>query len=97
MDYEFWNDIHSRGGIPAVKSALEEVAERGTPEDVDAAMELAYQVIADDTARIQARADQAEARLRMLTEEAREVGRQVDLHTAAEGAAAEPPARAERE
>lgn len=80
MDYEFWNEIHARGGIPAVKSALGELAERGSPEDVDAAMDLACQVIADDTARIQARADQAEARLQMLTDEAREVERQVDRH-----------------
>lgn len=87
MDYEFWNDIHTRGGIPAVKSALEELAERGSPEDVDAAMDLACQVIADDTARLQARADQAEARLRMLTNEAREVERQVDAHAAAEESA----------
>lgn len=97
MDYEFWNDIHHRGGIPAVKSALEELAERGSAEDVDAAMELACQVIADDTARLQARADQAEARLRMLTDEAREVGRQVDAHAEAENSAAGPQAPAERE
>ncbi|MFG2653328.1 hypothetical protein [Streptomyces sp. NPDC048436] len=105
MDYEFWNDIHHRGGIPAVKSALEELAERGSPEDVDAAMDLACQVIADDTARIQARADQAEARLRMLSDEAREVGRQVDAHAAAAvdqhaaaaESSAEPTAGAERE
>ncbi|MGW5861530.1 hypothetical protein ACWFRJ_05060 [Streptomyces sp. NPDC055239] len=96
MDYEFWNDIHHRGGIPAVKSALEELAERGSAEDVEAAMDLACQVIADDTARLQARADQAEARLRMLTDEAREVGRQVDAHAGTEESAA-PPARAERE
>lgn len=96
MDYEFWNDIHTRGGIPAVKGALEELAERGSAEDVDAAMELACQVIADDTSRLQARADQAEARLRMLTDEAREVERQVDAHAAAE-ASAEPSGRAERD
>ena len=96
MDYEFWNDIHHRGGIPAVKSALEELAERGSPEDVNAAMDLACQVIADDTARLQARADQAEARLRTLTDEAREVGRQVDAHAAGEGSA-EPQARTEGE
>ncbi|MEU5952348.1 hypothetical protein [Streptomyces sp. NPDC047525] len=96
MDYEFWNDIHHRGGIPAVKSALEELAERGSAEDVDAAMDLACRVIADDTARLQARADQAEARLRMLTDEAREVGRQVDAHAEAEGSAA-PQERAERD
>ncbi|MEV8313657.1 hypothetical protein AB0Q95_05740 [Streptomyces sp. NPDC059900] len=88
MDYEFWNDIHQRGGIPAVKSALEELAERSSAQDVDAAMDLACQVIADDTARLQARADQAEARLRMLTDEAREVGRQVDAHAAEESAPA---------
>ncbi|MEV0319894.1 hypothetical protein ACIBKX_17350 [Streptomyces sp. NPDC050658] len=80
MDYEFWNDIHERGGIPAVKNALAELAERGSPEDVDAAMDLACRVIADDTARIQARADRAEARLQALTDEAREVGRQVEEH-----------------
>lgn len=97
MDYEFWNDIHHRGGIPAVKSALEELAERGSAEDVDAAMDLACRVIADDTARLQARADQAEARLRMLTDEAREVGRQVDAHAEAENSAAGPQPPAERE
>ncbi|MGW6057674.1 hypothetical protein [Streptomyces sp. NPDC055189] len=90
MDYEFWNDIHRRGGISAVKSALEELSERASAEDVNAAMDLACQVIADDTARLQARADQAEARLQALTDEAREVGRQVDAHAAAEGAA-QPP------
>ncbi|WP_367038743.1 hypothetical protein [Streptomyces sp. Je 1-332] len=92
MDYEFWNDIHSRGGIPAVKNALEELAERGSPEDVDSAMDLACRVIEDDTARLQARADQAEARLRMLTDEAREVERQVDAHAEAEGVARAPEA-----
>jgi hypothetical protein len=97
MDYEFWNDIHHRGGIPAVKSALEELAGRGSAEEVDAAMDLACQVIADDTARIQTRADQAEARLRMLTDEAREVGRQVDEHAAAAEGSAGPAAGAERE
>ncbi|MGW7086920.1 hypothetical protein [Streptomyces sp. BA2] len=96
MDYEFWNDIHTRGGIPAVKNALEELAERGSPEDVDAAMDLACRVIEDDTARLQARADQAEARLRMLTDEAREVERQVDAHAGAEKAD-ETSGRAERQ
>ncbi|MFE0102444.1 hypothetical protein [Streptomyces sp. NPDC059009] len=87
MDYEYWTEIHARGGIPAVKSALEELTEAdgADPQRVDAAVEAALQVIADDTARLQARADQAEERLRQLREEAAEVERQVEAGPAAEG------------
>ncbi|MFK4066734.1 hypothetical protein [Streptomyces sp. NPDC029674] len=82
MDYEFWKDIHDRGGIPAVKSALEGLPGDLPPQDADAATALALKVIEDDIARINARADQAEARARALAEQAREVNQQLTEHAA---------------
>ncbi|MFH8612868.1 hypothetical protein ACH4D5_35885 [Streptomyces sp. NPDC018029] len=80
MDYEYWKDIHDRGGIPAVKSALEDLPGDLPPQDADAATALALQVIEDDIARINARADRAEARARALAEQAREVNQQLTEH-----------------
>ncbi|MFF3641672.1 hypothetical protein [Streptomyces sp. NPDC002564] len=82
MDYEFWKEIHERGGIPAVKSALEDLPGDLPPQDADAATELALKVIEDDIARINARADQAEARARRLAEQTREVNDQLAEHAA---------------
>ncbi|MEU6120586.1 hypothetical protein [Streptomyces sp. NPDC047123] len=82
MDYEFWKEIHERGGISAVKSALEDLPGDLPPRDADAATELALKVIEDDIARINARADQAEARARRLAEQTREVNDQLAEHAA---------------
>ncbi|MEU5899684.1 hypothetical protein [Streptomyces venezuelae] len=80
MDYEFWKDIHERGGIPAVKTALEALPGDLAPRDADAATEMALKVIEDDIARINARADRAEERARRLAEQAREVNEQLTEH-----------------
>lgn len=91
MDYEFWKEIHARGGIPAVKTALEELPADLPQQEADAATELALKVIEDDIARINARADQAEARARHLAEQAREVNQQLTEHATreADGSAAQ--------
>ncbi|MET9544846.1 hypothetical protein ABZY36_05940 [Streptomyces sp. NPDC006627] len=77
MDYEFWKEIHYRGGIPAVRSALADLPEDLPPQEAGAAAELALKVIEEDIARINARADEAEARARDLAEQTREVNRQL--------------------
>ncbi|WPO69263.1 hypothetical protein [Streptomyces sp. KN37] len=77
MDYEFWKEIHDRGGIPAVRSALAGLPEDLPPQEAGAAAELALKVIEEDIARINARADEAEARTRDLAEQTREVNRQL--------------------
>lgn len=77
MDYEFWKEIHDRGGIPAVRSALADLPEDLPPQEAGAAAELALKVIEEDIARINARADEAEARARDLAEQTREVNRQL--------------------
>ncbi|WP_223778681.1 hypothetical protein [Streptomyces sp. 135] len=77
MDYEFWKEIHDRGGIPAVRSALADLPEDLPPQEAGAAAELALKVIEEDIARINARADEAEARTRDLAEQTREVNRQL--------------------
>ncbi|MFF1381627.1 hypothetical protein [Streptomyces sp. NPDC058308] len=88
MDYQFWKDIHARGGIPAVRSALEDLPGDLPPQEADAATELALKVIEDDIARINARADQAEARARQLAEQAREVNQQLTEHATREAGGA---------
>ncbi|MFD4632463.1 hypothetical protein ACFVYR_29910 [Streptomyces sp. NPDC058284] len=80
MDYEFWKEIHARGGIPAVKSALEDLPGDLPAKEADAATELALKVIEDDIARINARADRAEARASQLAAQAREVNQQLSAH-----------------
>ncbi|WP_369217677.1 hypothetical protein [Streptomyces flavofungini] len=77
MDYEFWKDLHERGGIPAVRSALENLPEDLPPQDANAAAELAMKVIEEDIARINARADRAEERARDLAARTREVNEQL--------------------
>ncbi len=57
MDYEFLSQILERGGTEAVQAALEDFAGRASEEKLKAAVDLACQVIADDTARIKARGD----------------------------------------
>ncbi|MGW0537357.1 hypothetical protein [Streptomyces sp. NPDC003032] len=84
MDYEFWKEIHDRGGIPAVKSALADLPEDLPPREAGAAAELALKVIEEDIARINARADRAEARARALTEQTAEVNRQLTDHATRE-------------
>ncbi|WP_055701141.1 hypothetical protein [Streptomyces silaceus] len=85
MDYEFWKETHERGGIPAVKSALEGLSDDLSPEAAGAATELALKVIEEDIARINARADRAEARARELAEQAREVNEQLTEHAGRDG------------
>ncbi|WP_055547103.1 hypothetical protein [Streptomyces kanamyceticus] len=82
MDYEFWKEIHARGGIPAVRSALEDLPEDMNAADADAAAEAALKVIEEDIARINARADRAEARARDLAEQTRVVNEQLTEHAA---------------
>ncbi|WP_030775938.1 hypothetical protein [Streptomyces sp. NRRL S-920] len=82
MDYQFWKDLHDRGGIPAVKSALADLPEDLPPQEADAAAELALKVIEEDIARINARADEAEARARALAEQTAEVHRRLTEHAA---------------
>ncbi|MGV2920456.1 hypothetical protein [Streptomyces alfalfae] len=82
MDHEFWKDIHERGGIPAVRGALEALPDDLPPQDADAAAELAMRAIEEDIARINARADRAEERARELADETREVRRRLAEHTA---------------
>ncbi|UFQ19784.1 MULTISPECIES: hypothetical protein [Streptomyces] len=77
MDHEFWKEIHDRGGIPAVRSALAELPEDLPPREAEAAAELALKVIEEDIARLNARADAAEARARDLAEQTREVHRRL--------------------
>ncbi|WP_399934604.1 hypothetical protein [Streptomyces kanamyceticus] len=77
MDYGFWKEIHDRGGIPAVRSALADLPEDLPPQEAGAAAELALKVIEEDIARINARADEADARARDLAGQAREVNRQL--------------------
>ncbi|MEU7576573.1 hypothetical protein AB0B50_03080 [Streptomyces sp. NPDC041068] len=90
MDYEFWKETHERGGIPAVKSALEALPDDLSPEAAGAATDLALQVIEEDIARINARADQAETRARELAEQAHEVNRQLTAHATGEAPEASP-------
>ncbi|MFJ2770868.1 hypothetical protein [Streptomyces sp. NPDC087300] len=82
MDYEFWKDIHARGGIPAVQSALAALPDDMNEDEAGAAAEVALKVIEEDIARINARADRAEARARELAEQTREVNDQLTEHAA---------------
>ncbi|ATL32911.1 hypothetical protein [Streptomyces formicae] len=82
MDYEFWKEIHARGGIPAVRTALDDLPEDMDAEEAGAAAEAALKVIEEDIARINARADRAEARARDLAEQTREVNEQLTEHAA---------------
>ncbi|MFE0171123.1 hypothetical protein ACFWZ2_02305 [Streptomyces sp. NPDC059002] len=80
MDYEFWKEIHERGGIPAVQSALADLPDDMNADEAGAAAEVALKVIEDDIARINARADRAETRARELAEQTREVNQQLTEH-----------------
>jgi hypothetical protein len=61
MDYEFLSQILERGGAEAVQAALEDFAGRASEDKLNAAVDLACKVIADDTARIRARGDRHKA------------------------------------
>lgn len=63
MEYQVLSESLGRGGVEAVKSALEEFAGRASVKDLDAAVDMACRVIADDTARIEAHADRYAAQL----------------------------------
>lgn len=79
MDYEFLSQILERGGVEAVQAALEDFASGASEEELDAAVDLACKVIADDTARIQARGDRDKAETDRLAKEAAEVEWQVNM------------------
>ncbi|MDG4861937.1 hypothetical protein P8605_27730 [Streptomyces sp. T-3] len=83
MDYEFWSEVHARGGLPAVESALKELATRAGPEEVDAAVDVVCRVIEDGTARINALADQHEAKAQELERQVRELEQHVSERSAA--------------
>ncbi|MEU0823181.1 hypothetical protein [Streptomyces mirabilis] len=79
MEYELLSEIRGRGGVEAVTSALEGFAGRASEEELDAAVDVACRVIADDTARIEAHADQQKARTLALEQETADVQWQIDM------------------
>ncbi|MGW0828331.1 hypothetical protein [Streptomyces sp. NPDC002845] len=79
MDYEFWSQILERGGVEAVKAALEDFADRASEDELDAAVDLACTVIADDTARITARGDRDKAEADRLAAKTAELEWQIDM------------------
>ncbi|MEU7011910.1 hypothetical protein [Streptomyces sp. NPDC046332] len=70
--------IYARGGPEAVKRALEDFALVADDEELDAAVDRACAVIAAETARITAVADQREARIAELEVQARAVQEEID-------------------
>jgi hypothetical protein len=62
-----------------VENALEELVGRASAEDLDAAVDVACRVIADDTARIAAHADQQKARTLALEQEAADLQWQISM------------------
>ncbi|MFE5614327.1 hypothetical protein [Streptomyces sp. NPDC056470] len=78
LDQETLQEIYARGGADAVKRALEDFAAVAGDEELDAAVELACAVIAAETARITAVADQREARIAELEAEARALQEEID-------------------
>jgi hypothetical protein len=61
MDDELLSQILERGGVEAVQAALEDFAGRVSDDELDATVDAACKVIADDTARIRARGDRYKA------------------------------------
>ncbi|MFE7951258.1 hypothetical protein [Streptomyces sp. NPDC057426] len=78
LDQETLQQIYARGGSDAVKRALEDFAVVAADEELDAAVELACSVIAAETARITAVADQREARIAALEAQARALQEEID-------------------
>ncbi|MFI5972179.1 hypothetical protein [Streptomyces sp. NPDC051452] len=62
MDYDFWSQIFERGGVDAVQAALGDFAPCASEDELDAAVDLACQVVDDDTDRVIARVDRIRAR-----------------------------------
>ncbi|MFF9915407.1 hypothetical protein [Streptomyces sp. NPDC013457] len=86
LDQETLQQIYARGGSDAVKRALEEYAAVAGDEELDAAVELACEVIAAETARITAVADQREARIAELEAQARALQVEIDASSRSEPA-----------
>ncbi|MEU6986513.1 hypothetical protein ABZ946_24290 [Streptomyces sp. NPDC046324] len=78
LDQEMLQQIYARGGSDAVKRALEEFALVAGNEELDAAVDQACAVIAAETARISAVADQREARIAELEVQARALQEEID-------------------
>ncbi|MFF5933436.1 hypothetical protein [Streptomyces sp. NPDC012508] len=78
LDQEMLQQIYARGGSEAVKRALEDFALVAGDEDLDAAVDQACAVIAAETARITAVADQREARIAELEVQARALQEEID-------------------
>ncbi|MEU6948668.1 hypothetical protein ABZ957_26090 [Streptomyces sp. NPDC046316] len=78
LDQETLQQIYARGGSEAVKRALEDFALVAGDEELDAAVDQACAVIAAETARITAVADQREARIAELEVQARAVQEEID-------------------
>ncbi|MEU7113044.1 hypothetical protein [Streptomyces sp. NPDC046182] len=78
LDQEMLQQIYARGGPEAVKRALEDFALVADDEELDAAVDQACAVIAAETARITAVADQREARIAELEVQARAVQEEID-------------------
>ncbi|MFJ3804700.1 hypothetical protein ACIPSJ_51665 [Streptomyces sp. NPDC090088] len=73
MDYEFFSQVLKHGGVEAVETALEDFAGRACGDELDAAVDVACRVIADDTARIKARGERDKAVANRLAAEAAEL------------------------
>ncbi|MFG2772897.1 hypothetical protein [Streptomyces sp. NPDC048350] len=78
LDQETLQQIYARGGSEGVKRALEDFALVAGDEELDAAVDQACAVIAAETARITAVADQREARIAELEVQARAVQEEID-------------------
>ncbi|MEU7038512.1 hypothetical protein ABZ958_33265 [Streptomyces sp. NPDC046237] len=78
LDQEMLQQIYARGGSEAVKRALEDFALVAGDEELDAAVDQACAVIAAETARITAVADQREARIAELEVQARALQEEID-------------------
>ncbi|MFB7368971.1 hypothetical protein ACFC0D_03905 [Streptomyces sp. NPDC056222] len=78
LDYDALQRIFARGGSDAVKRALEDFARTADDAQLNAAVDRACAVIAADTARITAVADQREAGIAELEAQARALQQEID-------------------
>ncbi|WP_329112317.1 hypothetical protein [Streptomyces sp. NBC_01353] len=78
LDHDVLQQIFTRGGSDAVKRALDDFARTAGDEQLNAAVDQACAVIAADTARITAVADQREAGIAELEAQARALQKELD-------------------
>lgn len=62
-----------------MQATLEDFSGRASEDELDAAVDLACRVIADDTARIKAEADQVAGQVAGLEQQAADVGWQISM------------------